>query len=150
MLSIKDVNKIRHQKNTVIVGVSRSGNKIGNALYTELKKKNFNVFQINPNVDEINGEKCYRDFESLPSEINTAILTVLPTETLNVVKSAAKNGINNIWMQLGSGSKEAENYCKENKITYVYNQCFLMYAEPVEGFHKFHGWVWEMFGKYAK
>lgn len=150
MTSIEVIKKITAQKNIVIVGVSRLGNKTGNLLYKELKARNYNVFQINPNADEINGEKCYRNFESLPNGVTAAVLTVQPSETKKVIMEAIKNGINNIWLQNGSGNDETQKYCEEKNLSYVYNECILMYCEPVTGVHKFHGWIWKLIGKYAK
>ncbi|MBU1099696.1 MAG: CoA-binding protein [Bacteroidetes bacterium] len=146
-------NQIEHflkQKDIAIAGVSRDGKNIGNAIFKELKGKDYNLFQINPNADEINGEVCYRSFQSIQENVSAVIMTVKPEQSLQVVKDAHAKGIKNIWMQLGSGSEEAIKFCQENDINYISNECIFMFAEPVESIHKFHKWVWKLIGKLPK
>ena len=150
MSSLKDIKEFLDQKNIVVAGVSRSGKNIGNSIYNELKKKNYNVVQLNPNADEIMGEKCFKSFEELPKDISAAVLCVQPSESISAVKEALNKGIKKVWMQLGSDSEEAINFCKENNMVCVYGQCFLMFAEPVESVHKFHRFFYKLFGKYPK
>jgi predicted CoA-binding protein len=53
-------------------------------------------------------------------------------------------------MQQGSESEKAINYCNENGIDVIHGECILMFAEPVESIHKFHKWLWKIFGKLPK
>lgn len=147
MTKSESIKEIIAQRDVAIAGVSRRGKNIGNSLFAELKKKEYNVYQVNPNTDEINGEKCYRNFEELPQEVSTVILTVKPEVSENVVKEAYRKGIKNVWMQLGSESDEAITFCENNNINVVYKECFFMFAEPVESIHKFHRWIWKILGK---
>ncbi len=48
-----------------IVGVSRKKSKFGNVIYKELKKKGVNVFGVNPNMENIDGDKCYNNLYEL-------------------------------------------------------------------------------------
>ena len=141
------VDNIVNQKTIAVVGVSRSGNKTGNNIYRELKKKGYQVFQVNPNATEIEGEKCYTNLKELPEKPGALIVSVKPDETEKVVREAAEIGIQNIWMQLGSDSEEAVKFCKENNINSVHKECILMFAQPVEGVHKFHRFFNGIFGK---
>ena len=70
-----------------------------------------------------------------------------PVEAEKVVKQAYEVGIRNVWLQQGAQSDSAIQFCKDNGINVVHNECILMFAEPVASFHKFHRWVWKILGK---
>ncbi|MFH1198319.1 MAG: CoA-binding protein [bacterium] len=138
------------QKKFAVVGVSRNSQKFGNAVFRELKAKDYSVFPINPNALEINGEKCYANLSQLPEQVDGVILTIPHAKTLPVVREAYKLGINRIWFQNGSVSEDSIKYCDENGMKYVKGECILMFAEPVGAFHKVHRFIWKMFGKLPK
>lgn len=135
------------QKKLAIVGVSRNSKKFGNAVFKELKAKNYTVFPVNPNTSEIEGEKCYPGLSQLPEQVDGVIINIPSTKTLPVVREAYKLGINRIWFQNGSDSDESIKYCDENGIKYVKGECILMFAAPVAAFHKVHRFFWKIFGK---
>ena len=78
------------------------------------------------------------------------LISVQPSESEKLVKSAFEAGIKNIWLQQGAQSDSAIQLCKDNGINVVHNECILMFAEPVKSFHKFHRWVRKMLGKLPK
>jgi hypothetical protein len=47
-------------------------------------------------------------------------------------------------------SQAAIEYAVSNKVNLVAGQCILMFAEPVEGFHKFHRNLKKLFGRLPK
>ncbi|MCP5061403.1 MAG: CoA-binding protein [Ignavibacteriae bacterium] len=147
MISQKSVDEFLSYKNIAIVGVSRKSSKFGNTIYKELKKKEFNVFGVNPNLENIEGDKCYKNLTELKGKIDAVVNVVSPNETLSVVKEANSIGVNNVWMQQGSELDEAINYCKENGMNEISKECILMFAEPVRSIHSLHKWIWKLFGK---
>ena len=52
-----------------------------------------------------------------------------------------------VWMQQGSQLKVAEEYCAENGIDCISNECILMFAEPAGFIHRVHRWIWSIAGK---
>jgi len=58
MTTKKSIEEFMSQKNIAIAGVSRKKQKFGNAIYKEMVKKGFNVFSVNPNLDEYEGKEC--------------------------------------------------------------------------------------------
>lgn len=145
-----DVDQFLSQKKLAVVGVSRQKTKFGSNIYHELKKKGFRVFPINPHMETFAGERCYPDLKSLPEPVDGAVLAVPPAQTEQVVKDAAAANVPLIWMQQGSESKTAIQFCKERNITVVSGECILLYAEPVGSIHKFHRWLKKLFGRMPK
>ena len=151
MTSKKDVEDFLSQKKLAVVGVSRRGNKSGNTVYQELKKRGYQVYAVNPNTGTTpEGDPCYPDLKSLPEKVGGVVVVLPPKTAENVVKEAVQAGIPRIWMQLGSQSPEAIAACQESSITVIAKECIFMFIEPVESVHKFHRWLRKLFGRMPK
>ena len=138
------------QRKLAVVGVSRNKKKFGNIVYKDLKKKGYQVFPINPNAEEIEGERCLPGVEALPEKVDGIVFVTPPEQTEKVLQSVEKAAIKRVWLQQGAESEKAIQFCEEKKIDCVYGECIMMFAEPVESFHKFHRWIWKVFGKLPK
>ncbi|OGU76237.1 MAG: hypothetical protein A2V93_02910 [Ignavibacteria bacterium RBG_16_34_14] len=147
MTSKKLIEEFLSEKNIAVVGVSGNRKKFGYVIYKELKSKGYNVYPVNPNATNVDGEKCYPSLLALSGKVETAILVITPFAAREVVKDAYIAGIKKIWMQQGSESEEAISYCKEVGIDVIHNECVLMFAEPAAFFHRAHRWVWGVVGK---
>ena len=147
MNSKKIVEEFLAQKKIAVVGVSRKKTKFGNAVYRELKQKGYQVYPINPNINEYEGNICYPDLVSLPEKVDAAVINVPPAQTEKVVRDAKQAGIQKVWLQQGSQSDEAVKFCEENGIDCVSNECILMFAQPSAFIHRAHKWIWGVFGK---
>lgn len=146
----KDIDEFLALKKIALVGVSRKSVKFGNSIFKELKKRNYTVFPLNCFLTQYEGVPCYTDLKSLPEKVDGIITVVKPEKTELVIKEAAELGIKWIWMQQGSQSERAIELCKENNISFVANECILMFLEPVESVHKFHRFILKLFGKMPK
>lgn len=146
----RSVDNFIASNNIAVVGVSRNKRKFGNTIYRELKQKGFNVIPVNPNCDELEGDKCYRNFESIQEKIDALVINLPPQNAVKAVEDAKNYGIKKIWLQQGSQSDEAVKYCEENDIDCISNECILMFAEPTGFIHKFHRWIWGVAGKLPK
>jgi uncharacterized protein len=142
-----DVDDFLAQKTFALVGVSRKNTKFGNGIYKELKQKGYRIFPVNPNMDTYDGVPCYKDLKSLPELVDGVIITVHPSKTEQLVKDTAAIGVKRVWIQQGSQSDAAIKACRENDLTFISKECILMYANPVQSVHKFHRWLWKIFGK---
>jgi len=109
-----------------VVGASRNPKKYGHQVYRDLKRAGYEVYPVNPNADEILGDKCYPDLESLPKKPDVVDLVVPPSITEKVVQTCKRLGIRKVWMQPGSESEWAINYCRENEIQVVYGVCVMI------------------------
>lgn len=137
-------------KNIAVVGVSSKGKGFGVAVYNHLKDNGYNTFGVNKNGGFSSSIKLYQSIESIEQKIDGIITVIPPSETEIVVQEAKELGIKNIWMQQGSESKNAIEFCKQNGISVVHNECILMFAEPVKSIHSFHRWINKVIGKYPR
>lgn len=149
MTTMEAAESITSLKRLGVAGVSRNSRKFGNTIYREMREKGYDVYPINPHVDEIEGDACYRDIASLP-EVEGIIISTPADQSLKILGEAKEKGIKNVWLQQGAHSKEAVKFCEENDMNYVAGECIFMFMEPVESVHKFHRWIWKLIGKYPK
>jgi predicted CoA-binding protein len=138
------------QHKLAVVGVSRDPKKFGNAAYKALKEKGYTVYPINRNVETIEGDRCYAGLGTLPEKVDGVVIVVPPKETEQVVREADAAGIQNVWMQQGSESEAAVQYCQEHHLNEVHGECIMMFAPPVGSFHRWHRGAWKVFGKLPK
>jgi len=108
-----------------VVGVSANLEKYGYKIYKKLKEDGFKVYGVNPSYESAADEQIYPDLESLP-ERPTLVITVVPRAvTLEVIKKCKELMIPRVWMQPGSESPEAVEFCRKNGIKALYNMCFV-------------------------
>lgn len=149
MTSKAVVDEFVSQEKLAIVGVSRGGQKFGNGAYRELKAKGYKLFPIHPEAATLEGDPAYKDFASLPEKVGGVVIVVKPAQTEQVVRDAAAAGITRIWMQQGSESAAAIQFCKDNNLSEVHGECIMMYGIGT-GLHGFHGKINKFFGKAPK
>lgn len=149
-MKTESINSFLKLKNIAVIGVSRSRKGFGVAVYNHLKENGFTVFAVNRKGGFSNSTKLYQSLFKIDHQIDGIITIVPPDETEIVIHQAKDLGINNIWMQQGSESKNAIEFCEQNKINYVANECILMFAEPVNSIHRFHRLINRITGKYPK
>lgn len=147
MVTKAEVNDFLGEKSLAVVGVSRNGNKFGNALVGELDRMGYKVFAIHPDTNEINGRTCYEGFSALPETVGGVVVSVRPEHTEQVVRDAYEAGIRKIWIQQGSESPGAIAFAKQNGMLVIHDHCVLMFAEPQLVFHKIHRVINGMIGR---
>ena len=136
MTSKKQIDQFLAIKPIAIAGVSRNPKKFGRVAFEELTRKGLELIPINPNLDEINGTKCYQSVAALPDEVKALIILTKKDQTAAVVQEALAKGISNIWIQQHTETPEALALLKGKDINVITKQCILMHHKP-DSFHKF-------------
>ena len=72
---------------------------------------------------------------------------VPPEKALGVLRDAAAAGMKNVWLQQGTESAEVLALAGELGLNIVARKCILMYAPPVDGFHRFNRIVTGLVGR---
>jgi predicted CoA-binding protein len=108
-----------------VVGVSKDPAKYGHRVYRDLRNAGLKVYPVNPNADKVLGDKCYPNLEALPEKPDVVDIVVPPKVTEEVVKTCGKLGIAKVWMQPGSESQAAIDFCRKNRIDVIYGICIM-------------------------
>src|SRR4030095_2787893 len=139
---ISDIDEFIKLNTFAIIGVSAKKKKFGNEIMKQMLKCGLKIYSVHRNAIEIDGERCYPDLESLPEKPEGVIISIKPAETEKAVKDIAHSGIKHIWMQQGSESKTAIEYCNAHGIKVISKQCMLMFINNSGFLHSFHKWIW--------
>ncbi|MGM0446549.1 MAG: CoA-binding protein [Bacillota bacterium] len=106
-------------KNWAVVGASNKKEKYGYKIVRALADNGYNVFPINPSLDEIDGIKVYEKLSDIEENIDVVDMVVNPQIGKLVMKEINKLGIKYVWLQPGTRSDEIKDYAEENDIKYV-------------------------------
>jgi predicted CoA-binding protein len=121
------IKEFLNKKNIfAVVGASRDPQKYGFQVFRDLKSAGYKVYPINPNADEILGDKCYPSLEVLPKKPDVVDIVVPPRATEHVIEACKRVGITKVWMQPGSESEKAIKFCEENGIQTVHGVCVMI------------------------
>ena len=131
-----------------VVGVSRSEQKFGTAIYKELKQRGFEVYGVNPQMETVAGDPCYASIGELAGKVDGAVICIPPQKAASVIREAAAAGIRKVWLQQGSQSLETKKATQEAGITPIEGKCILMYAGEVKSVHAFHKFLAKVFRTY--
>ena len=146
-VSRRSIEAFVSARTMAIVGVSGGGQGFGNAAFTELKKRGYDVLPIHPTATTIQGDPCWRSLADLPRPAEHLLVVVKPDRAEAVVREAAAAGVRRVWFQQGSDSPASLKACEQLGVDAVHGQCILMFAEPVASIHRFHRWLWGVVGK---
>ena len=75
MITLAQIDEFYKQPAIALVGVSRNTKKFGYQVFRTMSdKKKYTLYPVNPNTDEIDGQKCYRDILSFVAYL---IITII-------------------------------------------------------------------------
>ena len=129
------------KKRVAVTGVSRTPKTHGsNTVYRRLRERGYDVFAVNPNAAEVEGDHCYPDLNSIPGGVDAVVIATRPELAETTMHECAELGIQHVWMHWGGGassvSDTATDYGRKHGITVIDGGCPLMFM-PISDFgHK--------------
>ena len=130
------------QKRIAVAGVSRnkSQHPAGNLIYRRLKQTGHDVFAVNPNMPSFEGDRCYRDLQSIEGGVDGVVIITRPETTERIVRDCHATGVRRVWMHqsLAKGSSvspEAVEFCRQHDISVIAGACPMMFGENVDFGH---------------
>ena len=149
-VSKKQIDSFFESKRFAIAGVSRDPKKFGRQVFTDLRKKGFDIVPINPALNEVDGETCYKAVDEIPADIDSLLILTPKTQTDIILRQAIRKGIKNIWVQQMSETADTLRIAEEYEKEIISGKCIYMFAEPVQSVHKFHRTLVKIFGRLPK
>ena len=128
-------------KRIAVTGVSRTPKDHGsNIVYKRLRDRGYQVFAINPNTDQVEGDRCYHDLKSVPGGVQAVVIGTKPETAAATMRECADLGIKYVWMHRGPGagsvSAAATQYGRQQGITVIDGGCPLMFGPTADFGHK--------------
>ena len=134
-------------KRVAVTGVSRTPKTHGsNTVYKRLRDRGYEVFAVNPNADEVEGDACYQDLKSIPGGVQAVVIGTRPEIAEDTMHECADLGITQVWMHRGPGegsvSDAAAAYGRQRGITVIDGGCPLMFEPTADFGHKIMRFVY--------
>ncbi len=124
MTDSNDLRRILREYRTVaMVGLSADWSRPSNFVAKYLLDRKFEVVPVNPRYDEILGQKCYPDLESIPQPVDIVDLFQRADRIEPFVDSAIAIGARVVWMQLGIVNQQAAQKARDADLEVVMNRC---------------------------
>ncbi|MGH3083137.1 MAG: CoA-binding protein [Gaiellaceae bacterium] len=129
------------KKRVAVTGVSRHPKSHGsNNVYKRLRERGYEVFAVNPNAQEVEGDRCYGDLRSIPGGVEAVVIGTRPEIAEDTMRECAELGIKHVWMHRGPGegsvSAAATDYGRQHGITVIDGGCPLMFRPTADLGHK--------------
>ena len=111
-------------KSIAIVGASPNAARSSYFVGTYLQQSSdYRVYFVNPNADEILGEKAYPDLASLPEVPDIVDVFRKGSDIPSVIDEVVAVGAKTIWVQLGIWNQDAAIYGESKGLTVVMDRC---------------------------
>jgi len=128
-------------KRVAVTGVSRTPKTHGsNNVYRRLRERGYDVFAVNPNAHEVEGDQSYPDLKSIPGGVEAVVIGTRPELADEAMRECAELGIKQVWMHRGPGagsvSPAATDYGRQRGITVIDGGCPCMFGPTADFGHK--------------
>ena len=120
------INDFLKQKRFAVAGSFRDKSKYAYKILVDLAKKGYEVFPVNPRLDEIEGRVCYKSVSDIPSAVDVVDIVTPPSVTESILKECLQKGITRVWLQPGAESPAIIQFCHNNGIKVIYGMCVMM------------------------
>ena len=142
-------------KRIAVTGVSRHPSSHGsNVVYQRLRDRGYEVFAVNPNADEVEGDICYPDLKSIAGGVDAVVIGTSPTHADSTMQECHELGIGSVWMHRsfgqGSVSDSATQFGRKHGITVIDGGCPLMFEPCSDAGHKAMRFVFTVAGNVPK
>jgi predicted CoA-binding protein len=156
MITVKEAatNFLAH-KRIAVTGVSRNPQGHGsNIVYQRLRERGYEVFAVNPNADQVEGDRCYHDLAAIPGGVEAVVIGTRPETAEATMRECSELGIKQVWMHRsfgqGSVSPSATDYGRQQGMTVIDGGCPLMFDPTADFGHKCMRYVFGWTGSVPK
>ena len=127
-------------KRVAVTGVSRHpGSHGSNAVYKRLRERGYEVFAVNPNAREVEGDPTYHDLRASPGGVDWVVIGTRPETAESTMRECDDLGIKHVWMHRGPGkgsvSTAAATYGREHGMTVIDGGCPCRFGRTADGGH---------------
>jgi predicted CoA-binding protein len=128
-------------RRVAVTGVSRHPKDHGaNTVYRRLRERGYEVFAVNPNAQQVEGDPSYPALKSIPGGVEAVVIGTRPEVAERTMRECAELGITQVWMHRGPGagsvSAAATRFGREHGITVIDGGCPLMFGPTADFGHR--------------
>lgn len=113
----------REARTIAVVGLSGKPERDSNEVARYLQGQGYRVIPVNPNEEQVLGEKAYPSLLEVPGEVDVVDVFRRPEETPEIARQAVEVGARVLWLQKGIVSDEARRIAEEAGLRVVMGMC---------------------------
>ena len=106
-----------------VVGCSPEPWRDSHAIAALLQARGYRVIPVNPNVDEVLGERCYPSLEAIEEPVEVVDVFRRSDQAGAHVDEAIAIGAKAVWLQLGVIDEDAAQRARDAGLEVVMNRC---------------------------
>ena len=118
---IKDL--LANAGNIAVVGLSDKPDRTSYMVSAAMQSRGYRIIPVNPNADEILGEKCYASLSDIPEPVDIVNVFRRADQVVPVAEEAVKIGAKVFWLQLDIVNEEAGRIASDGGLTVIMDRC---------------------------
>ncbi|MCS7314054.1 MAG: CoA-binding protein [Bryobacterales bacterium] len=123
MASIAEI--LRSARTIAVVGLSSKPWRPSYGVAEYMKRAGYRIIPVNPNEQEVLGEKSYPDLEAVPERVDIVNVFRRSEFVPEIVEAAIRIGARVVWLQEGIRHDEAAERARGAGLQVVQDRCIL-------------------------
>ena len=121
-----EIQQILEQSKVIaMVGLSDKRDRASFQVASYLKSQGYRIIPVNPNTNQILGERAYATLKKIPEKIDIINIFRKPDAVAEIVDGAIEIGAKTVWMQEGIVHNASAEKAKKAGLTVVMNRCIM-------------------------
>jgi predicted CoA-binding protein len=113
-------------KTVAVVGLSADENRPSYRIARYLQGCGFRVIPVNPNIQEVLGEKAYPSLRDIPEKVDVVDVFRRSEDLPPIADDAIAIGAKCLWMQEGIVNRQAAKKAEQAGLQVVMDRCIMM------------------------
>jgi predicted CoA-binding protein len=114
---------LENTKNIAVVGLSDNPDRTSYMVSEAMQNKGYRIIPVNPNAEQILGEKCYASLADIPLPIDIVNVFRRSEYIVPIAEEVVQIKAKVMWLQLGIYNEEAAVLASEHGITVIMDRC---------------------------
>ena len=124
---------LRNSRTVAVVGASGTPGKPSHKVAFYLISKGFDVYPVNPTLQQIGEKKVYPDLKSIPAKLDVVDVFRKSDAVMPVVEEAIAAGAKAVWLQEGVVNEEAAARARAAGLKVVMDRCMMKEHRKLAG-----------------
>lgn len=128
------------QRRIAVAGVSRDSKQPANLVYRRLRDTDHEVFAVNPNAEEVEGDRAFSTVAAIPGGLDGVVIVTTPQAAESVAADCVQAGMPRVWLHRGLGpgsiSENAIAHLREHGVSVIPGGCPNMFGATSDRGHR--------------
>ncbi len=117
---------LRGAQTVAVVGLSPRPERDSHRVARYLAEVGYRIIPVNPNVQEVLGQKAHASLEAVPSRVDLVLVFRRSEDVPPVAEAALRKGVSAFWMQLGISNDKVADRLGRAGIRVVQDRCAMV------------------------